>query len=349
MGDNLSPEERTAANEKEQSDGIGDMVKALSVGPVETKKEDKKKDDKKDKKDEKLEKKKDEEEEENADEEDEESEDEEDESDEEEGDEEDEEDKEDESDDDEEEDIEGEEEDKEDEEDEEDSDEESDEEDEEESDEDEDDDTELQLAILKAENEALKKGGKGKTDEEINEQLGVANIKDLEDIDFVGEDDDVEEIASTKEGLNKLLNAVRTKTMQEMMVVLPGLAANLVTERTTLQTAVDKFYEDNEDFVKHKDYVGLVAQQIQSKHPGLNYETMFKLVEKTVRKNLSLKKKVEKTRKNEGKDKKKPKRTDKSNPAFSKKGAGGGGSGRRKKDARTETQKEMDQMTSAVG
>lgn len=336
------PKELTQAEQdaKEQGEGIAEMVKALSIGPTE----------KKDEKDEKKPKKKSESDDEKEDGDDKE------ESDDEDSDEEDEEDTEDEEENIEEEgadDDEGDTEEEEDEddedsdEDEEDSDDDDDEDEEDEEDEDEDD-IKLQLEVLKAQNKLLKEG-KDTTDDEIKKQLGVTNIKDLEDIDFVGEVDDEDEIVITKEGLNKHLNSVRTKTMQEMMVILPGMAATLVAQRTNMDKAVEKFYEDNEDFVPHKDYVGLVAQQVQSKNPGLTYETMFKLVAKTVRKNLNLKKKVEKVRSKEEDNKKKSKRTDKSNPALNKKGAGGGGTGRGKKDTRTTKQKEMDSMIDAVG
>ncbi len=353
MSESLSVEEKVAADKEEQDHGISDMVKALSIGPVDDEKDkkgkgeeegkdkDKGKEDEgdKDKKEKSGDKEKKESEDENEDEEE----------DEEEGgdEEEDEEDKR----------IEGEEESekekgkgekggKEDTGDEEDE-EEEDEEDKEDEEDEGDAELKLKLEILEAENKILKEG----TDKGIKkeDQLGITNIKDLEDVDFIGEDEDMEELAGSKEGLNKLLNAVRTKTIQEMMVVLPNLAANLVNQRTTLQNAVDKFYEDNEDLGKHKDYVGLVAQKIMSDHPGLGHETMFKLVEKTVRKSLNLKKKVEAIRTNEKEGKKGKKRTDDSKPALDRKGAGGGGSARGSKDTRTEVQKDMDSMIKAVG
>ena len=337
------PKELTSEEQvtKDQSEGIGDMIEALRIGPVPEKKKDEEKDKDKDK-DKNKDKDKDtgEEDEDENDDDEEESNDDEDNDDEEEGDDSDSDDDEDEEDTDEE-DTDDDDEDNDDTEDEED-----DEEDEETDDE--DDDLEMQLEILKAENAALK----GKKGDEDDQQAAPFNIKDLKDIDFVdkiiGEDDDIEELASTKEGLNKLLNAVRTTTMQEMAVVLPSLAASLVKQRSTLEKSVDQFYEDNKDLAPHKEYVGMIAQQIQSKYPGVNNETLFKLTEKTVRKNLKLKKKVEKIDKKTDGKKKTIKRTDKSNPALDKKGAGGGGSRRKAKDTRTTEQTEMDKMIEAT-
>ncbi len=197
---------------------------------------------------------------------------------------------------------------------------------------DEPDDDELdlktRLAIAEAERDAA-----------VTKQEETKPTQDIKSVDFVG-DDDVEELMNNKDALNKLLNTVRLDAYNLALRNLPSLTAGLVDKRQAIKNAVVKFYEDNPDLAKVKDYVSSIAQKTQNKYPLLDNDTLFKLTAKQVRKDLGMK-----PEKKKSKNLKKKRRDDnKEKPAMRKNNAGGGGKGRKQKDARTVFEKERDAM-----
>lgn len=159
--------------------------------------------------------------------------------------------------------------------------------------------------------------------------------------DFIG-DADVEELIHDKESLNKLLNAVYQKALNDSKVGLgesvlrsiPDIVRTNITLVTKLNEIKNQFYEDNKDLVPFPKVVGAVMEELVSANPGKKYEEIMSGLGEEVRKRLGLQKKAA------------PKQGDPPPKLHGNKNKGPRGGGKPNLD---KMQQELDEMNESIG
>lgn len=216
--------------------------------------------------------------------------------------------------------------------------------------------TVTKIAKLEGRIEELSRAALAKDEEEEKKKPAL----DL--VEFISKDRDLAEKPLTVEELNELLNQARTSAYEEAIRNTPELVGTLVKKKLSLDEAVEKFYEENEDLALIKDYVGSAANTIVSEHPDWEIKEILEETEKRVRKALDLEKKAKDTHdkvkdkdKDKDKDKEEDKEEDEEEEDDDKKGKKntlatkrGSKSGRKGKDTRSEQQRGIDDIV-AVG
>ena len=135
----------------------------------------------------------------------------------------------------------------------------------------------------------------------------------FEDQDFIG-DLDLDDLTRDKTALNKILNTVYTKGVNDskriategVLNTIPDIVKHNLTILTTLKEASDKFYKDNNDLAPFKKVVAAVFEEIASKNPDKKYSDLMDLVAPEARKRLELHKKAVKEDKAEEKEERAP-------------------------------------------
>jgi len=154
---------------------------------------------------------------------------------------------------------------------------------------------------LKSENEILRT--------ELNKmyEKNVADAKNKEDekepdiskvpdeIDFLGEDTDIDDLMRDPSSVNKILNKVyqmgsdAAKKFQETTLRnIPEIVKSNIVIQATLKDQVNKFYGDNEDLKPFKKVVAAVYEEVASENPDWKITEIFNEVEKEARKRLEL-------------------------------------------------------------
>lgn len=144
------------------------------------------------------------------------------------------------------------------------------------------------------------------TDKDIKDKDKVTKDKKDDDVkdepiqlteqDFIGDEDPEELIADPKK-LNKLLNSIYVKAVQDARTVIsekvllsiPNIVKKNLDIMTTLKTLSEKFYTDNSDLEAYKPVVAKVYEELSSKSPAKTIEEIMKDVGPEVRKRLNLK------------------------------------------------------------
>jgi len=176
----------------------------------------------------------------------------------------------------------------------------------------------LQLVQARENAEKLKEAAK-KAEEERLKAEEAAKKKDepikFDDQDFIG-DLDLDDLTRDKTALNKILNAVYSKGVNDskkiategVLNTIPEIVKYNITLLTSLKEASDKFYAENKELVPYKKVVAAVFEEIASKNPDKKYNELMNLVAPEARKRLNLQKQaVKEDKESEGKDGKPPK------------------------------------------
>ena len=117
----------------------------------------------------------------------------------------------------------------------------------------------------------------------------------FEDQDFIG-DIDLDDLTRDKSVLNKLLNTVYAKGVNDSKRIategvlnsIPDIVKHNLTLLTSLKEASDKFYDGNKDLIPFKRVVAAVFEEIASKNPDKKYSEIMDLVAPETRKRLEL-------------------------------------------------------------
>ena len=104
-----------------------------------------------------------------------------------------------------------------------------------------------------------------------------------DEFDFIG-DGDIDEVLSSKENLNKLLQGVYQRGLSEasklsaesIMQSLPRIVTQYISQHIEMRDIVGKFYEENSDLIPVKRTVAAVANEIAAANPDLSTEEVFK-------------------------------------------------------------------------
>ncbi len=193
--------------------------------------------------------------------------------------------------------------------------------------------------VKKPEGKADTKPG-DKKDEKADEK---ADEKKLEPTQFVNQET-FEEATSSPEGLNALLTAVVDTAAKEgerrgyerAIRETPALVDQLTEKAVGVREAVHDFLDVNKDLIPVRQYVGLMVNQLKAENPDWALDKLFEEAGKVVREKLKLSKVAKEVNDETGSEDK---------PAFSKRGAGGGGKGRQDTSSKlTDLQKEIGEL-----
>lgn len=131
----------------------------------------------------------------------------------------------------------------------------------------------------------------------------------LEDQDFIG-DLDLDELTRDKVALNKILNSVYSKGVNDSKKLategIPDIVKHNLTLLTSLKEASDNFYKENADLTPFKKVVAAVFEDIAAKNPDKKYSELMNLVAPEARKRLELSKQAVKAEKGSGDGEGKP-------------------------------------------
>ena len=113
-------------------------------------------------------------------------------------------------------------------------------------------------------------------------------VSSSEEVDFLADDEALLNSMRSREGMNKVLNAVRARAKEDVLRTIPQLVAVAAREEASRQIIASEFYRSNPDLIAHKDKVALVAQGLQARNPQQTFEQLLANVAKTVRPLLGL-------------------------------------------------------------
>lgn len=101
-------------------------------------------------------------------------------------------------------------------------------------------------------------------------------------------DEEYDNLMEDKSVLNGLLNKVRVVTMRDILTSLPSLTTNLVARHTAVSERIRLFYDENPDLLEYKEFVGHVANSVQSRLSNADADTLFAEIERESRAKLKL-------------------------------------------------------------
>jgi hypothetical protein len=120
-----------------------------------------------------------------------------------------------------------------------------------------------------------------------------------EAIDFIG-DLNMDDVTADKKIFNQVINNavmkaienaekfIKPNVLNETLLSIPNVISSQIKEQAYINSAVDKFYEENSDLTNVKNTVGLVAQNIATEHPDYDITTLFNEAAKATRVMLKL-------------------------------------------------------------
>lgn len=123
---------------------------------------------------------------------------------------------------------------------------------------------------------------------------------ELEEVEFVTDQEQFDEFTANAEGLNKALNQARQKgalqAIEYMDKKIPGLVRKASTSSVTNAVAIAFFFRDNPDLRKlgdaaasYQDKVSAVYQSLEKKHPAKSVEEILGMLGPATRKAYKLK------------------------------------------------------------
>jgi hypothetical protein len=121
----------------------------------------------------------------------------------------------------------------------------------------------------------------------------------IEEIDFLGEDVDLDELTRDTKVLNALLNKIysegikASRAYQESTLrSIPDIVKNSISVQSTLRKEVESFYSRNKDLEPFKKVVANVYEELAAENPDWTIAKIFESVEEETRKRLELHKKA---------------------------------------------------------
>lgn len=102
-------------------------------------------------------------------------------------------------------------------------------------------------------------------------------------------DEDFQASLENKAVLEKLLTTVRDQAVERTVQSIPQLVTSMIKQQLYLNEMSREFYQANEDLAGMRPFVGVVANEIASKNPGLKPEEVLDRTAVEVRKRLQMK------------------------------------------------------------
>lgn len=107
-------------------------------------------------------------------------------------------------------------------------------------------------------------------------------------------EDDPKALKQILVGLAEHVERLVLGNRESMVRELPVMTQHVARQQLILMKAVDNFYSENPDLLPHQAVVGMVANELVAKEPGLGMPEVLKRSEAEARKVLGLKKQVQK-------------------------------------------------------
>lgn len=178
-------------------------------------------------------------------------------------------------------------------------------------------------------------GSEEETEEGEAETQTSQEDLDVQDRQFVT-DEEIESFQDDPSKINDFLNRVFQESLEEAMRRIPNVVTSKVSRNMTMRERAKEFYKENSDLQEYRDFVGHVANEVQSNNPEMDIQEVFNKTATEARKRLGIKKKAQDT------EEQRRKGEEGQGPAFAGKPRGSRkGSG---KDARDDQQKQIDKM-----
>ena len=179
---------------------------------------------------------------------------------------------------------------------------------------------EVQMEALLKQNELLRQqlnevSGRGTEPDEIEEDKAPTLV--LED-EFIGKDDDLEELFNDASKINATLNKTASvaanKALEHVYKSLPPVITRLVQDEVATYRQADQFFVENQDLLPQREFVSYVYNEMVKKDPETPPLTHFTNLAKEVRRRLG----TGETLPNQNKGDKKKKRRGNFNPGSGK-------------------------------
>jgi len=105
-------------------------------------------------------------------------------------------------------------------------------------------------------------------------------------LEFLKEDEDLDDVVSTPKMFNDVLSRVYAKASEDVEKRILGsispIVVNQIMRQAKLKDAIDEFFDDNEDLKVVRKTVGLMTREVMAEDPKASLETVFeKAAEKT--------------------------------------------------------------------
>lgn len=105
-------------------------------------------------------------------------------------------------------------------------------------------------------------------------------------------DEDFQASLENKNVFEKLLTSVRDQAVERTVQSIPQLVTSMIKQQLYLNELSREFYQANEDLAGIRPFVGVVANEISSKNPGLKPEEVLAQTAVAVRQRMAMKSRV---------------------------------------------------------
>lgn len=160
-----------------------------------------------------------------------------------------------------------------------------------------------ELTRIREENKRLRQQVEDSQKEKAPKTKAPTTAVPIEEIDFVGEDVDLDELTRDRKVFNALLNKVhrmgvesQRKTQEATLRGIPDIVKSNVTIQATLKKKVETFFDENKDLQPFKKVVSAVYEELAAENPDWKIDRMFTEVGKEARKRLELHRKAASTK-----------------------------------------------------
>lgn len=112
-------------------------------------------------------------------------------------------------------------------------------------------------------------------------------------IPFFKSEEELDAAFKTHGDANKLLTGVVGFAIQTVYRSIPQMIQKVADQQVSLRLAAKEFYDNNQDLIPYKDYIGVVSNEIVAKNPDWTLDKVITEVGTEVRKRLKLIKKAQ--------------------------------------------------------
>lgn len=74
---------------------------------------------------------------------------------------------------------------------------------------------------------------------------------------------------------NEVLSRIHNSAVETALKMTPEVTAQLIKSSLAVQKVRDKFFDDNPEFLKHKDIVQKAVQETEAANPGADYKKIL--------------------------------------------------------------------------
>ena len=124
--------------------------------------------------------------------------------------------------------------------------------------------------------------------------------EEYQEVDFIGSEDNLDDILGDPKKLNQTLNTAVQKSIEMVHKSIPKIVQNAVAQQQQMTKMAEEFYGENPELKDYKQFVGRVSEKIMSENPDWGMEKVMEETAKESRRRLQLRGKAQKTGKTSG-------------------------------------------------